>query len=105
MTHEQEIFEVVWPRGERVAQVGTYAKRFDSLQGKTIGELWDWVFRGDEIFPLIEEELANRYPGIKFVSYKAFGSIHGGNEAEAIIHLSETLKQNKCDAVISGVGC
>ena len=60
---------------------------------------------GDDIFPMIEEELSKRYPGIKFVSYHEFGSTHGGSEPEVLAALPAKLKQNKCDAVISGIGC
>jgi len=98
-------YEVVWPRGKRSVETVRFAKRLDALEDKTVGELWDWVFRGDEIFPAIEKELAKRYPGIKFVSYEVFGSTHGGKEAETLGTLSDKLRQNKCDAVISGIGC
>ncbi len=97
-------YEVLWPRGKKAVEIMPLAKRLDTLSGKTIGELWDWVFRGDEIFPILEEELAKRYPGIKFVSYKVFGPTHGGKEAEVVSSLPQMLIDKKCDAVISGVG-
>ncbi len=99
------MYEVVWPRGKKTVETIRLAKRFDTLEGKTICALWNWVFRGDQIFPIIERELAKRYHGIKFVSYEAFGSTHGAEEAKVIAALPDKLKQNKCDAVISGVGC
>ncbi|MFC1974293.1 hypothetical protein ACFLU2_02970 [Chloroflexota bacterium] len=99
------MYEVVWPRGNKTTETTSFAKRLDTLDGKTIGELWNWVFRGDEIFPVIEKELAKRYPGIKFVSYETFGSMHGGEEGKALEDLSDKLQQNKCDAIIAGVGC
>ncbi len=49
--------------------------------------------------------LAKRYPGIKFVKYEAFGSTHGAKEKETLAALRDKLKQHKCDAVISGMGC
>ncbi len=98
-------YEVVWPRGKRTIEVIRLAKRLDTLEGKTVCELWDWMFRGDQMFPTIEKELAKRYPGSKFVSYKVFGSTHGSEEAKVLAALPDKLKQNKCDAVISGVGC
>ncbi|MBI4267028.1 MAG: hypothetical protein HY668_01505 [Chloroflexi bacterium] len=98
-------YKVVWPRGQRALASIPYARRPDGLNGKTIGELWDWVFRGDEVYSLVEQELARRYPGIKFVSYKAFGSIHGGSETKSLGAIVEKLKQNGCDAVISAMGC
>lgn len=97
-------YEVVWPRGKMVGKAGPFALRLDRMEGKTICELSNMIFRADEIFPLLENELANRFGDIKFVSYKTFGSIHGGNEAKVIAALHNALKENKCDAVISAVG-
>ena len=99
------MYEVVWPRGERTSGIVPLAKRLDTLEGKTLCALWDWLFYGDKMFPTIEEELAKRYPESKFVSYEAFDSTHGGGEASMLAALPDKLKQNKCDAVISGVGC
>ncbi|MFC1928248.1 hypothetical protein ACFLXK_01420 [Chloroflexota bacterium] len=98
------MYEVVWPRGKKVVESVRFAKRPDTLDGKTVCNLWDWAFRGDKMFPVIEKELAKRYPGIKFVGYEEFGSIHGAREADVIASLPDKLKKNKCDAVISGVG-
>lgn len=98
-------YEVVWPRGRRASDTIPLAKRLDSLEGKTICALWDWAFRGDKIFPVIEKELAKRYPTSKFVGYDVFGATHGANEAQVIAALPEKLKENGCDAVISAMGC
>ena len=98
-------YEVVWPRGARAVEGLPYAKRLDSLAGKIVCELWDWMFHGDKIFPMIEKEMAKRYPNSHFVSYKVFGSTHGGDEAEVLAALPDKLKQTRCDAVVSGIGC
>ncbi|MFC1933942.1 hypothetical protein ACFLXX_02155 [Chloroflexota bacterium] len=99
------MYEVVWPRGKKVVENVRFARRLDTLEGKTIGFLWDWIFHGDKMFPVIEKELSKRYPGVKFVGYEEFGSTHGGRESENIAALPDKFKQNKCDAVMSGVGC
>ncbi|MFC2005396.1 hypothetical protein ACFLVG_00320 [Chloroflexota bacterium] len=102
---EKPGYEVVWPRGRRTTEAISLAKRLDTLEGKTVCELWDWAFRGDEMFPVIEKELAKRYPGIKSINYKVFGKTHGGDEANVLAALPDKFKQNKCDAIISAVGC
>ena len=98
-------YEVVWPCGERVGKATPLSRRLNTLQGKTIGELWDYLFQGDKIFPILEEELSKRYPGIKFVNYKTFGPTHGGEEKRVVAQLATMLKKHGCDAVISSVGC
>ncbi len=100
-----ETHEVAWPRGPSAVKVIPLAKRLDTLAGKTVCEVWDWVFRGDELFPLLEKELTNRYPGIKFVSYNLFGNPFTAREAQVYVELPEQAKKHGCDAFIVGVGC
>ena len=95
----------LWPRGAKAAGAKPLAKRLDSLEGKTVAFLWDYMFRGDEIFPLIERELSSTYPGIKFIGYDHFGTTHGGGEREVISTLPEHIKTLEIDAVVSGMGC
>ena len=99
------MYEVVWPRGNKTVGITRFAKRFDTLEGKTVGFLWDWIFFGDKVFPMIEKELARRYPEMKFVGYDVFGSTAGAKEADVLASLPEKLEQYKFDAIISGVGC
>jgi len=99
------VYEVVWPLGKRIEAGGKLAKRLDTLEGKVVAELWDWIFKGDVLFDVFEQELAKQYPGITFISWKEFGEIHGANEKEVLAALPEKLKQFKVDAVICGVGC
>ncbi len=106
MARERDVTErVVWPRGRKTVQARPVARRLDSLEGKTIAQLWDDLFRGDEIFPLLERELGRRWPGVKFVPYSVFGSTHGSDERKVLAELPERLKAHGVDAVISGMAC
>jgi len=101
----REIYRVVWPRGVQTVAMTELAPRLDSLAGKTIGQLWDDLFRGDEIFPILERELGERFPGVRFVRYDVFGSTHGAGEHRVITELPERLRALQVDAVISGMAC
>jgi hypothetical protein len=57
------------------------------------------------VFPILEAELARRYPGVKFVGYDAFGSTHGGPEHGTIQELPERLRRLEVDAVVSAMAC
>jgi hypothetical protein len=81
------------------------APRVASLQGKTIALLWDYVYRGDEIFPVVQEALARRFPGVQFVGYDVFGPTFGGREHQTITALPAKLRQHRVEAVISATGC
>jgi hypothetical protein len=100
----REVYEVAWPRGPSAVKIIPLAKRLDTLQGKTIGDIWNGVFRGDELFPALEEELQRRYPNIRFVPYKEFGNAFTAHEAKVFGELPAIAKKYGCDAFIVGVG-
>lgn len=104
MTTSEPVYDVVWPLAPSAAPSGTLATRPADLSGKIVGELWDYLFKGEEIFPLIRTQLAARYPGIRFVPFEAFGSTHGRDEKELAATLPSQLREHGCDAVISAVG-
>jgi hypothetical protein len=101
----EPVYEVVWPLGEYVPRpLVQPAPALTDLNGKTIGEMWDGVFRGDQIYPILNEELRKRFPDIKIVDHRTMGNTHGTNEREYVADLPNLLQQQGCDAVISAVG-
>ena len=102
---DRSVQRVLWPRGASTASVTPLAERPATLEGATIGELWDDLFRGDEIFPILRDELRQRFPGVRFVEYKTFGSTHGPEERKVLAELPERMRQHGVTAVISGMAC
>ncbi len=98
-------YEAYWPRSPRQERMRELAPRLHSLEGKTVAQLWDQLFKGDVVFDLLEEGLKARFPGIRFVSWREFGSTHGGEEKEALAALPRRLEALGVDAVISGMAC
>lgn len=98
-------YDVVWPKSPRGVQSHRLADRLGDLNGRRIAFLWDYLFRGDEIFPVLAEELTERFPDIEIVDYDVFGNTHGGDEAEMIAGLPDGLAQRHIDAVVSAMGC
>src|SRR2546425_3329225 len=82
MTTPEPVYDVVWPLAPSAAPAGSLAARSAHLSGNTLGELWDYLFKGEGMFPLIRKALETRYPGIRFVEFETFGSIHGRDEKE-----------------------
>ena len=105
MSTQDGYYEALWPRSPRQSKIKPLAKRLDTLDGKTIAQVWDEVFRGDEVFEFLEEGIKARYPTVKFVSWKNFGSTHGANERAIVAALPQKFKEMGVDAVISGMGC
>jgi hypothetical protein len=98
-------YEAYWPRSPRQQMTRELAPRLDTLEGTTVAQLWDELFKGDIVFELLEEGLKKRFPGIKFVSWREFGSTHGGNEKAALAALPQKLRDFGVDAVVSGMAC
>lgn len=98
-------YEVYWPRSPRQVARTALAPRLRSLEGKTVAQLWDFMFRGDEVFALLEEGLKARYPDIRFVSWRDFGNTHGKDERAVLASLPQRLRELGVDAAISGMGC
>ncbi len=98
-------YEVVWPCGERKQAVRPLARRLDTLNGKTVAQLWDYLFYGDEIYDELESELRKSYPDVKFISWREFGTTHGVNERALLASLPQRFKELGVDAAISSMAC
>jgi hypothetical protein len=105
MKNSETKYAVYWPRGVRTLEVQPVAPRLDTLEGKTVAFLWDYLFRGDEIFAILKREMQARFPGLRFIGPDEFGSTHGEDERKVLAALPEKMKEMKVDAVISGMGC
>jgi len=81
------------------------AERLETLNGKRVAFLWDYLFRGDELFPVLAEQLQTRFTGLEIVDYTEFGNLHGADEKERVGRLPDDLRSRGVDAVVSGMGC
>jgi hypothetical protein len=98
-------YDVVWPRGQRQTGITPLAPRLADLNSKKIAQLWDYVFRGDEVFELLEEGLRARFPTVEFVSWREFGSTHDQDERAHLAAFAARFRALGVDAVISGMAC
>ena len=99
------LYDVVRPSGERRQALRPLARRLGTLNGKTIAQLWDFLFAGDEVFTALEETLRAQYPDVKFVSWREFGSTHAVNEKELLASLPQRFKEFGVNAAISSMAC
>ena len=106
---KKQLYEVVNPLGKPSAEVMPIAPRLDTLDGKTVCEIWNGSFRGQVSFPIIEEMLRERYPGVKVISYSEFPltlvpSLKSTTKAKTLEAVRVALLEKGCDAVITGNG-
>jgi hypothetical protein len=104
MPPTEPVYETVWPLGRKAYRDTASQPRVPDLSGKVVAELWDYLFRGEDIFPILREELAARYPGIRFVTYDVFGNVHGPRQRDLVGRVPELLKEHEVDCVISAIG-
>jgi len=103
-----EKLEVVSPVGLDAVKLSGAARRIDDLNGKTVCEVWNGVFKGDIAFPIIRKLLKEKYPGLKVIPYTDFPHAPGNdNPAEQRERARQTAviaKERAADALISAVG-
>jgi hypothetical protein len=106
MSDAADHFEVLWPLAPAAPEADAVERpeRSEELAGKRVGLMWDYLFRGDEIFDVVKAEIAERYEGVEFVGPEVFGNLHGHDEVEVIENLPIVLKREGVDSVIAAVG-
>lgn len=96
-------YEVVSPVGRWAGGSGGRAPAAGA-KPRRVGFVWDYVFRGDEMFRIVEEDLRRRDPAVAFVGWEVFGDIHGRDERPVVAELPARLHAAQVDTVIVGVG-
>jgi hypothetical protein len=86
--------EVYDPTGAVEVPV-TFAKRLDTLAGKTIGQVGH-SWEGHRMHPLIKELLEKLYPTAKIIPHSEMPDY---TDPELV---AKAVKEKKCDAVIFG---
>lgn len=103
-----EKVSVVSPAASGAGKRAHAAPRLDALDGKTICEVWNGVFKGDVTFPLIRERLTTQYRGLRIIPYTQFPHTYGSDDPvrqrEHAQRIAALVREAGCDAVISGNG-
>jgi hypothetical protein len=97
-------FEGVWPLGRLTSKAMETGPRLSELDAAKIGFVWDYLYRGDEIFDILHSALARDYPGMRFGDYQDFGNIHGPEERRVVNELPDRLRSSGVDGLVVGVG-
>lgn len=101
---------VVSPIGKQVNdKTASLAPRLDTLNGKTVCEIWNGGFKADVMFPIIGQMLRERYPNVTMIPFTEFpavtiSSLGSGKKAETLEAVRAALMAKGCDAVITGNG-
>ena len=97
-------YDVLWPLSRKAVKRTAAATRLPDLNDTVVAELWDVIFRGETIYPLVREYIKKRFPRVKFVPYTEFGNFHGAREHQVSAAIPDKLRAHKADAAIVGIG-
>jgi hypothetical protein len=96
----------VWPSGRSAAASVSANASVADLSGKTVAFIWDYLFRGDEMFDAASALIRSRYRDVTFLGPDVFGNIHGGDaeERDSLEKLPGRLKEYGVDVAVVAVG-
>jgi hypothetical protein len=98
-------YEAVWPLGRRHTKpVSRRVLGPLDLNGKTVAFIWNYRYRGNDMFQLIQSAIEQRYTGTSFVGPEVFGDIHGTDERQVISALPGHLVRANVDVAVVAVG-
>ena len=89
-------------RGETVATISLAPR--SGLIGGRIGFLWENIFRGNEIFPILKMKISEPFDKVEFVGYENFGSTFGHGSCITLTNIPNYLNK-KINAILPGIGC
>lgn len=102
------MYRVISPEGRPLAATGSASRHLDSLEGKTIGEVYNNHFKGELMFQTYRRLFKERYPGIRIIPFDQFPIVYVGGDAASQKKIAKDIaalaKQKGCDAIVTGNG-
>ena len=84
------------------------SRHLDTLEGKTIGEVYNNHFKGELMFQTYRRLLKERFPGVKIIPFDRFPTVYvGGDPAsqkKTAREIAALAKEWEVDAIITGNG-
>ncbi|MBM3343841.1 MAG: hypothetical protein FJY56_17285 [Betaproteobacteria bacterium] len=103
-----EKLAVISPEGLQVTQARGVTRHLDTLDGKTIGEVYNNHFKGEQMFRAYRRLLKERYPGVKIIPYDQFPIVYVGGDPTAQKQTAKDIarlaREWDVDAIITGNG-
>ena len=103
-----ETFAVLSPQGLPLGTTRNIAPHLDTLDGKTIGEVYNNHFKGELMFETYRRLLRAKYKNVKIVPFDEFPIVYVGGDAESQKRIAKEIaalaKEKGVDAIITGNG-
>jgi hypothetical protein len=99
---------VISPEGLQMRAVNGVSRHLDTLEGKTIGEVYNNHFKGELMFQTYRRLFKAKFPGIKIIPYDKFPIVYVGGDPAAQKKTAKDIaalaREWGVDALISGNG-
>jgi len=104
----KEKIGVISPEGLPQGVTRNISQHLDTLEGKTIGEVYNNHFKGELMFHTYRRLLKEKYPGVKIIPYDQFPTVYVGGDPASQKRIAQEVaavaKAKGCDAIITGNG-
>lgn len=104
----KEKIGVISPEGLPLGAAKDLSRHIDTLEGKTIGEVYNNHFKGELMFHTYRQLLKEKFPGIKIIPFNEFPTVYVGGDPESqkktAREIAALAKERGCDAIITGNG-
>ena len=99
---------VLSPEGLSLGATRNASRHLDTLEGKTIGEVYNNHFKGELMFQTYRRLFKDRFAGVKVIPYDEFPIVYVGGDPASQKKIAREIaaiaKQRGCDALITGNG-
>ena len=99
---------VISPEGLPLGTGRNISRHMDTLEGKTIGEVYNNHFKGELMFRTYRELFKEKFRGVKIIPYDEFPIVYVGGDPASQKKIAREIaaiaKQKGCDALITGNG-
>ena len=104
----KEINRVISPEGLPLSASKGLSRHIDTLEGKTIGEVYNNHFKGELMFQTYRRLFKEKFPGVKVIPFTEFPRVFVGGDPESQKKTARVIaalaKELGCDAIITGNG-
>jgi hypothetical protein len=104
----KEKIEVISPEGLPLAVNRNISQHLETLEGKTIGEVYNNHFKGELMFHTYRRLVKKKFRGVKIIPYDEFPTVYVGGDPASQKRIAREIaaiaKEKGCDAIITGNG-
>ena len=104
----KETIGVISPEGLPLGLTNKISPHIDSLEGKTIGEVYNNHFKGELMFETYRRLFREKYKNVKIIPFTEFPIVYVGGDAESQKRTAKEIaalaKERGVDALITGNG-